>query len=63
MERGREESRASARKAGDTPRTPRRSESAEDGEEEVAEAREVVIDPVVGRDGRRERRGSESDGG
>jgi hypothetical protein len=63
MERRREESGPSARKAGDAPRTPRRSESAEDGEEEEAEARDVVRDPAVGRNGRRERRGSERDGG
>ncbi|KAG2543611.1 hypothetical protein PVAP13_9NG762577 [Panicum virgatum] len=62
MERRREESRASARKAGDTPRTPRRSESAEDGEEEVAEAREGGdrsgggSEREAGEEGQRERR-------
>jgi hypothetical protein len=39
MERRREESGPSARSAGDTPRTRRRSGSAEDGEEEDSEER------------------------
>uniref|UniRef100_A0A0A8Y1B2 Uncharacterized protein n=1 Tax=Arundo donax TaxID=35708 RepID=A0A0A8Y1B2_ARUDO len=44
-------------------RTRRRNGSADDGEEEEREAKEKVNEAALGSKGRRERRGSNSDGG
>jgi hypothetical protein len=64
MERRSEDSGPSQRRAGDMPRTRRRSGSAEAGEEAEREESEEVSEPAVGRkqNGRWERRCSESDG-
>jgi hypothetical protein len=64
MERRSEESGPSARRAGDMPRTRRRSGSTEAGEETEREESEEVSEAAVGRkwNGRRERRCSERDG-
>jgi hypothetical protein len=63
MERRSEERGPSARRAEDMPRTRRRSGSAEAGEDAEREESEEVSEAAVGRNGRRESRGSESDGG